>query len=77
MIRLLVRVLVLIAVLISVLIAMLKAALLASHPDAPISMVAVLAAGDAALMGPGCAQAPSRTATDKALDVRRVSMVNS
>jgi hypothetical protein len=37
----------------------------------------VLADGDAAFMAPGLAQAPRRTATDKAARVRRVCMMNS
>jgi len=49
----------------------------AIDPDAPIAMGAVLAEGDAAFMVPGLAQAPKRTATDKAAKVRMVCMVNS
>jgi hypothetical protein len=49
----------------------------AIDPDAPIAMGAVLAEADEALMGPGFAQAPMRTATDKAVRVRRVCMVKS
>ena len=47
------------------------------HPEAPIAMGGVPAAGDAGFMGPGFAQAPKRAATDKAARVRRMVMVNS
>jgi hypothetical protein len=49
----------------------------AIDPDAPIAMGGVPAEGDAAVIGPGFAQAPKRAAIDKAARVRKVVMVNS
>jgi hypothetical protein len=46
-------------------------------PDAPIAVAAVRVEGDAVFMGPGFAQATKRAATDKAVRLRRVGMVNS